>query len=251
MKMKNILSAWLLILFLVSGKMHAQESGSESLLMIAPSVAFQVPAGDLADRFGSNSTIGSGFHYKTKSNWLFMADFNYIFGNRIREDSLIQNLLNEDGFVISDEGRIADVSFFERGFYSTIRVGKIIPVFGSNPNSGLMITAGAGYLQHKIHIKVEDNIAAALRGDYKKGYDRLSDGFSTVQFIGYQHIGKSRLANFFAGFEFVQAWTKNRRSMNFDTMRRDDKDRFDVLYGLKAGWVIPIRKRDAKDFYYY
>jgi hypothetical protein len=251
MKKKYLLSLIILGLLSFGEFVKAQDKSAERLFMVYPAVGFQNPAGDLADRFGFNSAIGPGFKYKTKSNWIFMADFNYLFGNRIREDSLIQNLLNHDGFVISDEGLVADISFFERGFYSSFRIGKIIPVFGSNPNSGIMINAGAGYLQHKIHIKVEENKAAALRDDYKKGYDRFTDGFSTAQFIGYMHIGESRLANFFIGFEFVQAWTQNRRSLNFDTMRRDDKERFDMLYGVKAGWIIPFRKREARDFYYY
>lgn len=251
MNRKILLIAPLLLMLACAGKLSAQDAAPERLVMVYPAIGFQVPGGDLADRFGFNSAVGPGIQLKTRSNWIFLADFNYLFGNRIREDSLIQNLLNHDGFVINDEGRVADISFFQRGFYTSFRIGKVIPVFGSNPNSGLLVNAGAGFMQHNIHIKVEDNLASALKGDYKKGYDRLTNGFSTVQFIGYMHVGKSNLANFFAGFEFVQAWTQNRRSMNFDTMQRDDRERFDSLIGFKAGWIIPFRKRAARDFYYY
>ncbi|NCC71893.1 MAG: hypothetical protein EOM06_00725 [Sphingobacteriia bacterium] len=246
-----------LLIFIFAGNPEAKtqtpekKTETERLSLVYPSIAFQLPGGNMADRFGPSSAVGGGYIFKTKNNWLLNADFSYIFGNKINEDSLIQNLLTEDGFVISDEGQIADVSFFERGFYSTIRIGKIIPIFGSNHNSGLMINAGAGFLQHKIYIKVEENNTAALRNDYIKGYDRLTNGFSTTEFIGYMHMGKSRLANFFAGFEFVQAWTENRRSMNFDTMQRDRTQRLDLLFGLKAGWIIPFRKRMADDFFYY
>ena len=111
--------------------------------------------------------------------------------------------------------------------------------------------AGAGYMQHRIHIEVKNKAASPLKDDYKKGYDRYTNGFSASQFIGYMHIGKARFTNFFIGAEFVQAWTKNRRSMNFDTMQRDDKDRFDFLGGIKVGWVIPFNKREPEDFYYY
>ena len=229
----------------------ATEAEPDAMWSIYPSFSWQWPAGDLADRFGSSGTIGPGFFYKTASNWIFNVDLNFIFGNVIREDSLIQNLINSHGFVIDDQGHYAEVSFFERGFYSTFRVGKVIPIFGSNPNSGLLLTVGAGYMQHKIHIEVTNKAASALKGDYTKGYDRYSNGFSTVQFVGYVYHGKSRLANFFGGVEVVQAWTKNRRSMNFDTMRRDDTPRFDMLIGPKIGWIIPFNKRMPEDFYYY
>lgn len=255
MKMRLLLSLMLSLLFLFSSVLKAQDikktTEADKVFMIYPAVGFHNPGGDLADRFGISSSIGTGFQQKAKSNWLFGAEINFIFGNRINQDSLIQNLLTADGFVISDQGQIADVSFFERGFYTMAFVGKIIPVFGSNPNSGLMVKAGVGFTQHKINITVKDNIAAALRDDYRKGYDRLTNGFSTSQFVGYSHLGKSGLANFFVGFEFVQAWTQNRRSMDFDTMRRDDSKRLDLLYGLKAGWMIPFKKRMAKDKFYY
>jgi hypothetical protein len=224
---------------------------ADAVWAVYPSYAFQLPGGDLADRYGHSSTIGPGFFYKTASNWIFNADVNFIFGNNINEDSLISNLINTDGFVIDDQGHFAEVTFFERGFYSTLRIGKLIPLSKSNPNSGLVIMAGAGYMQHKINIQVKNKAASALKGDYKKGYDRFTDGFSTAQFIGYMHIGKTRLANFFVGAEFTQAWTKNRRSMNFDTMIRDDKKRLDLLSGIKAGWIIPISKREPEEFYYY
>ncbi len=247
----------LLIVFLSTFQLrvfsqHADTVDRRDMIpMIYPSFAFQWPAGDLADRFGVSSTIGPGFLVKTEKNWLIGVDANFIFGNRIKEDSLLQNLLTSNGYVIDQQGQYADLSLFERGFYTSFKLGKIIPIFGSNLNSGLMLLAGGGYLQHKIRIEVVNNSAPQLNGDYKKGYDRLSDGFQINQFIGYMHIGESKLANFFVGLEFVESWTQNRRSMNFDEGRRDDKKRFDALFGIKLGWIIPFRRRMPEDFYYY
>lgn len=239
--------AWPYLLF----AQEKEEEQAEAVTAVYPAFAYQWPGGDLADRFGPSSTIGPGFFHKTAGNWLFGVDFNFIFGNKLREDSLIHNLINSDGFVINDQGHFAEITFFERGFYSSFRVGKLIPVFGSNPNSGLLITAGAGYMEHKIHIEVKNKSAAPLRGEYKKGYDRYTNGFCTNQFIGYMHIGKTRLANFFAGIELVQAWTQGRRSMNFDTMARDHDQRLDLLSGFRIGWIIPFSKREPDDYYYY
>ncbi len=228
-----------------------EEKTPDAVWAVYPTYSFQWPGGDMAERFGANSTIGPGGFYKSAGNWVYNVDINFLFGNKIKEDSLIQNLINSDGFVIDDQGHISEISFFERGFYTSGRIGKLIPLSDNNLNSGILIMAGAGYMQHKIHIEVKNKAAAPLRGDYKKGYDRLTDGFSTTQFIGYMHIGNTRLANFFFGAELMQAWTKNRRSMNFDTMRRDDKNRFELLGGIKIGWVIPFSKREPEDFYYY
>jgi hypothetical protein len=223
----------------------------EAIPMIYPAYAFQWPGGDLADSFGPASNIGLGFLMKSHKNWLVGVDLNFIFGNKIRIDSLLQNLYTSDGYIIDQEGQYAEMGLYERGFYSSFKLGKVIPVFGSNKNSGLMLLFGGGYLQHKVRIEIKNNNVPQLDKTYRKGYDRLTDGFQVNQFIGYMHIGDSRLANFFAGVELVESWTKNRRSMNFDTRRRDDKERFDMLYGIKIGWIIPFIKRMPKDFYYY
>jgi len=223
----------------------------EKLPMIFPTYAFQWPGGDLSERFGANSSIGAGFLYKTHRNWLVGLDACFIFGNIIKQDSLMQNLYTSDGYIIGQDGQYADMGIYERGFNTSFKLGKIFPVFGSNKNSGIMFLAGAGYLQHKIRIEVRDNTAPQVGGEYKKGYDRLTSGFQVSEFLGYMYIGNSRLANFFAGLEWMQAWTENRRSMNFDEGRRDDSKRLDMLYGIKIGWIIPFRKRLPKDFYYY
>lgn len=255
MKMKQHIFLLLISLVIPAGFLSAQADTSapkpDAVWAIYASYAYQWPGGDLANRFGQNSTIGPGFFHKTSGNWIFNTDVNFIFGNTINEDSLISNLINSEGFVIDDQGHYAEVSFFERGFYSSFRFGKLIPLSKSNLNSGLLIMAGAGYMQHKIKIMVNQQAASPLKDDYIKGYDRFSSGFSTTQFIGYMHIGKTKLANFFAGAEFCQAWTQNRRSMNFDTMQKDRKKRFDFLAGIKVGWIIPFNQREPEAFYYY
>ena len=120
------------------------------------------------------------------------------------------------------------------------------------PNSGIMIRAGVGYIQHWIRIRVEEEkIVPGFQGDYGLGYDRLTSGFSMHQFIGYLYMGDSRVLNFYVGWEFVEAWTKNRRDMNFDTGLREEDSRFETLNGFKVGWIIPIYRRTPKAFYYY
>ena len=194
------------------------------------------------DRFGNNSSIGGGFYWKTKQNWMFGAEFNFIFGNDVKvADEIMNNLKTEDGAIINMAGNFTSYSIYERGYYISARIGKLIPVISPNPNSGITIIGSMGYLQHKIRIEVAENTAPQLKDDYKKGYDRLAGGFGISEFIGYTYLSNSRLINFFVGFEINQAWTKPRREVNFDTGEPDpDPKRFDVLYGIKVGWISSI-----------
>ena len=139
-----------------------------------------------------------------------------------------------------------------RSYYDTgIKAGKLIPVAGPNKNSGIIFNVGAGLLQHHIRIENKDNNTPPVLGDYKKGYDKLTNGLSAREFIGYQFLDNKGLINFYVGFEFYQAWTMCRRDYNFDTMQRDDTKRNDYLMGIRAGWILPVYKKAPNSYYYY
>lgn len=244
----------LFALFLLKGQ--AQYSANDTALnipMFYASYSFQLPGGDLADRFGPCSAIGGGFQFKSKKNWLFGANFDFFFGNQVKNvDSLMINLKTDGGNIIDLAGSFTDYSLFERGYTITAKFGKVIPVLAPNPNSGFLITASVGYLQHKIRIEVLNNTAPQLMGDYKKGYDRLTGGLLVRQFIGYLFLSDNRLLNFYGGFEFTQSFTSPKRDVYFDTRKPDPQSsRFDALNGIKIGWIIPIFQREPEKFYYY
>lgn len=228
------------------------KDSSINIPMIFGSAAFHVPGGDMAERFGVNYAAGAGFSYKTKGNWIFGVDFEYLFGTDVKiKDDLFRHLETSSGFIIDGNGVPADVAVLERGHFTAAKFGKLFPVFGPNPNSGIMFTAGAGYIRHIISISNIDNTAPQLAGDYRRGYDRLTHGYGLTQFIGYVHMSNKRTVNFFVGFEFIEAWTKSLRAYDFDLMQPDLKNRFDFLGGFKAGWILPLYGRAPQDYYFY
>ena len=216
--------------------------------LISASYSYQWPGGDLVNRFGSNSSIGAAFMIKTKSNWIFGIDGNFIFGNNVKEDGILDSISTEKGRIIDENGNDADIGFFERGFLTSLKFGRLFSLLGPNKNSGVVIIGSVGLLQHKIRIEGD---APPIKGDYKKGYDRLTNGLALSEFIGYLYLGNKHVLNFYAGFEFTQAWTQNRRSYNFDTMEKDEAKRIDVLSGIRVGWMIPLNKRVPDEYYYY
>jgi len=252
MKKTVLLSFGIILLSYLS---FAQSSVKDSAIFI-PSMygefAYQFPGGDLVKEFSSNGNVGGGFMIKTKRNFVFGLEYNYLFGSNVKnENVLLKDISTSQGYVISSGGTYADIHMYENGAFISAKFGKIFNVLSPNKNSGIMILGGLGFFQHKIRIDVTDNNAYNLSGDYKKGYDRMTYGPGISEFIGYVYYGNSRLVNFFFGFEFVQAWTKNRRDFNFDTMSKDNSNHFDMLSGFKVGWIIPVFNRTPRDFYYF
>ena len=242
-----------LAMVLQSFAAHAQfniKNEAISFPMIGMTAAYQLPGGDMADRFGNNFNIGAVFQWKFKNNWLAGIEGDFLFSDNVKEKGILNRFMTADGNIIDGQGQYGSVVLAERGLKLEAKAGKIFSFIGPNPNSGLMTTLGIGYMQHKIYIDTPGSPIPYLEGDYRKGYDRLSTGLSLTEFIGYMNFSNSRLINFYIGIEITQAFTRNIREINFDTGLKDDASRFDQLYGLRLGWVFPIYKRMAEKVYY-
>jgi hypothetical protein len=212
------------------------------------------PAGDLADRFGFHSDLGMHVLIKNKKNliWGFGADF--FFGNSIRDDSIIlDGLKNENGFLLGTDGFIHDPLLLMRGFSFSLQAGKVIPI-GSpakpNMNSGLVITGGAGFIQHKISIQGEIDYLPQLSPEFQKGYDRLANGLFISQYIGFLSLGKTKFVNIRAGLEFRESFTAPRRDFNIDTGEIPSGRRIDIQMAAKIAWVLPIYEQPKVRYYY-
>ena len=166
--------------------------------------------------------------------------------------SEFQEYLGAKHVIPCANGDIAAVLVYPRGFSTNIAIGKIFPVFGSNKNSGLFLHGGIGYLLHYMKIETTDQVVPQIELEYKKGYDRLTTGVNLHQFVGYNFMSNSGSTHFYGGFYAQEGFTKNRRTINFDQPDTpvSTELRLDVQIGFKLGWVIPIYKRQPKDFYF-
>jgi hypothetical protein len=208
--------------------------------------------GDLADRYGFLNHIGAIAGYKTTKNWFWGVDGNFIFGDRIRMTGILDHLVDSYGNVTDMNGDIGKILLFARGFNVNLSVGKVIPVFSTNRNSGIFIHAGAGYLLHKMRVETQDQVIPSLELDYRKGYDRLTTGINTHQFLGYAFLANKGIVNFYGGFYAQQGFGINQRNIFFDQpdIPVDKSRRLDLQIGFKLGWFVPIYKRQPKEFYF-
>lgn len=241
------------LLFALPGSGRAQSNIRDSSIAftaIGATFAYQLPSADMKKRFGNNFNIGGVLQYKTKKNLIIGLDGQFFFSENVRDKSFLDPFSTADGYLISGDGSLVKPVISERGWKFEIKAGKIIPSFGPNPNCGILLTAGAGILQHKILIENHRENIPFLRDEYLKGYDQLSNGLQFTEFIGYAYFSNKRMVNFYAGFEFTQAFTRNRRTFNFYTRSADNTLRKDFLNGIRVGWVIPVYRRSSNQFYY-
>ncbi len=252
--MKRVILLFLSICF-ISFNSDAQTNAADSAVSaFIPNFgySFQLPGGDVAKTFGNNSTIGGGFFYKSKSNILLSLDMNYIFGNSVKDaKSILSMVITDQDHIIDGNGTYALFSLYERGYTLNFRFGKIFDFLSLTPNSGLMLMGGVRYMEHRLVIDNQFHTAPQISDDYAKGYDRLTGGININEFVGYFYMGKSRILNFYGGFEFFQGFTKSKRDYVFDLQKKDTENKLDLYFGFKVGWMIPIFNRAPDKYYYY
>jgi hypothetical protein len=252
---KSLKMSFLLVLLFPCRVLFSQRNVKDSTIatpLVGVQYGFNQPAYDLASRYGYFNYIGILAGYKTKHNLFWGVDANFMFGNQIKAKGLFDNLIDSYGRITDVNGNTAIVMVYARGFHVNAALGKIIPVFSPNKNSGLFIHGGIGYILHHLRIETQDQVVPLLELDYKKGYDRLTAGVNFHEFIGYSFMSNGGFFNFYAGFYFQQGFTKNQRTLFFDQPQVPvpTNTRKDFLYGLRVGWYIPFYKRQPKEFYY-
>lgn len=236
---------------------NGQSSISDSLInahLVDINYSFQIPQQDLHNRFGNSSAVGLGYTFKTRKRIEFGVGYQFIFGNNVKDSSMLDELTTSFGGIINQNGEFGVYNLLQRGHYLSINAGYHFLTVGPNPNSGFFVKAGVGLLIHKIVFQnLNDDIPQfnARNKEYKAGYDRYTSGISLNEFIGYKYLSNNGLINFYAGVELIQGFTKLRRDYQVDyPIEFDNSTRNDFLIGFKVGWILPIYKKPAKDFYY-
>lgn len=249
----SLLRPFLLLSFLTLGSTVLAQSMRDTSLAftsVQASYAQQLPGGDLAERFGTNSNVGLGAYRKLRNNFLFGAEGSFLFGNEVVEPGILRNVLNSAGQIVDADGEQADVFLYQRGWTAFATVGRIFPIIGPNPNSGLLVKLGGGYMRHKVRVQTQQNVVPQLEDEYLEGYDRLVAGPAALAYVGYQHFGNKGRINFHIGIELMAGFTQALHPYNFDTEQYNKADRFDLLSGLRAGWSLPIYRKVDTGFHY-
>lgn len=235
-----------------SDKRKKKNFEPNTAILIAPTYTAQFPFGNMGDRFGFNNLIGLNLSYKIKKNWIIGLDGNFLFGTKVREDYVLDKISTSTGQFIGTDNSLIKVRGQERGGVLKVVVGKIIPFSEKYPDAGLMLQTGLGFIQHKIAIDVRENLLPQLNKTYRKGYDRMANGFVMSQFIGGAFMERKKFYSFYGGFQVDVAFTEGRRAYDFFNQAPLNDKRIDVFVGFKLGWVIPIfLQASEKEYYYY
>lgn len=189
MKLRHFI---LSVAFLIPFIAHAQKDLKKecvSVAMFSAAYSYQLPGADTKVLYGSNSTIGASFQYKTDKNWLWEASSNFIFGDSINasREEILGIILDNNGELITGDGIYGSYALLQRGYNIQAKFGKLFNVCAPNPNSGFFIKGGLGYLLNRVRIEFSSSASppANLAGDYLYGYGEVEHAGTAEEKISY------------------------------------------------------------------
>lgn len=224
----------------------------EQGFMISPQFSLHKPIGDMADRFKPFSSVGLATHYKAKNGLYVGLEYDWFFGDGLAEEGTFSEITGETNQIIDEDGNFSVVRLGIRGNYATANLGYLFVLNDKNPNSGILILGGVGFMQHRIDIFSSQVKIPQLNDEYEKGYDKLTYGLATKQFIGYQYLVRRNRYHFKAGLEFNQGYTQGRRTWDYNANKSGLDDRFDGTVAFKFGVILPIytKEKDDEEFFF-
>lgn len=214
-------------------------------------VGGQLPTKALSNRFGWSNTVGMGVRRSTPSGWRFSLEYRFQTGSDVREAGLLQNLRDTNGYIIDNEGRIALVTAQQRGTLFLAGMGRKWPTGGRHPETGMCLSLGAGFWEHKIHFQNRGNRVTQLDDPHLAGYDRLTGGGVIMPRCGWEYHSPNGQARFEVGLEAWLGRLQPARSWNTDTEQADAGPRNDGAVGLYAGWILRLKARSSNTTYYH
>jgi len=218
--------------------------------MILFDYSYQVPITNLANDFGNNSSLGLCY-LQNNTDLLLGIDANFMFGSNVKDTTILQLISTDDGFLINASGELDEVLLYERGINTHLMIGKSLR-FEENNLTGIYLYGGLGYLQYKIRLESNRTSLPQIEGNYLYGYDKFTNGLSTKICIDYMYFDKKNSIKYHIGTEFINAFTKIKRTYNFAQMEEFDQNlKLDQILGLRFGVIIPINRNNEGKFHYY
>lgn len=200
--------------------------------------------------------------YKFKSNWMLSMDgdlwFGYNSDNLTLRVERMGDIFTSQGYLMGMDGSDGVVTLYNRAFAVRAGMGKIIPFFRKNPDSGLLLKLSGGwFMQRTVHTQdMNQGEVPQLNDNMMPLYDHLRNGMILTESLGFIYMSnRITYVNFKITFDLSQCISWSSRPYTIDKVMglngKDDSRYFDLMGGLKLSWMFPFTGKTSYDYYYY
>jgi len=214
---------------------------AQKTLMVGINYAYNIPAGDLDNRFGNFFNSGVDLKVQT-GEWLFMLENNFLFGSESKID-VLSNLRTEEGYIIDGEN-LLDIGTSIGGLRSILSIGRLINLGKEESGWSFSTGMGGGLYRRKIRFTGDGSQLTQLRDPYYKGYDQLSAGLVLQESLGLLYLSTNRMINFHFRLLITQGFAKDMRKIHYNPNLTVSPNQFDLNFGCQLTWILPFYLED-------
>jgi hypothetical protein len=225
---------------------EAQPANKRIIFSLNFGIGSSLTGGKLSERFGPSTAIDVGGEYYLNQKSSLLIDYAVNFGSDVRED-IFKPFRNENGNVIGINGLGSNAYLRMRSNFAGVSFGHLF----SKSTSGIKLIAGGGLFSHYIRVIDDSRNLAIANKNFFKGFDRLSRGPAFKSDLMYSYNSKTSNLHFNIGVGVILGFTKQVRTINYDSVPVDLNSRIDALYSIKANWVLPILKEKFHETKYF
>lgn len=243
------------VLIFVLGISMVRLEAQDAIFGLNFSYNYQIPFGDLADKYSNNSNFGGHLIYKHNKNWTAELGGDFLFGSDYKDLNFLGSMVT-DGFVIGNNLQPEVPQVEGRGGHFYGMIGKIFPLSKENLNSGLHAKLGLGYLFYNALVRSDPVTMPQISGNYLAGYNRLEAGISLNGYLGYTIFSKEGFINGSAGIQVTNTNTSYLNNWDYAKNESTEGKTFsNWLLGPKLTMTLILKRftvtQTGKDGYFY
>lgn len=263
--MRNLSLVCIAFLGLWAGSLQAQ-----STTVVRPRRSTPVPT-TVADQRGGLIQVGLG-GYQPSGFWsrrygglldvqtsysllngktLLGIDAGALYSSQVKDlASVIHFLLTPEGEILANDGSYGNLRVEMRGWQLGAHVGQryALTESGSAKSTWYWKLHG-GIMQHKMAFMSSGGVPM-LSEPYTLGLDELKRGPYLSEEIGFMHLGRVA-PHFQVSLVAFQGWTEAVRGYSFTLGGYQKEPKWDMGWGIRTTWVLPMLQEKSAIRYYY
>ena len=202
---------------------------------VAPSI--EVPLGAWREDYGNSAKLRVRGDVSLNARAYVWAEYGARFGGGVRNtNEILGFLMNEDGYIMGNDGSPALIRLEGRGSSAALGYGHRL--WMSRAHS-LAAEAGLDALNHRIWFNNSGGVPL-LTKPYVYGLDRMRQGLGVQAALRYSHADPEDVVNFSLSQRAGVAQTHDVRGTHYGANPPSPTPQWDAFVGAELSWFLPL-----------
>lgn len=205
---------------------------------VAPSI--EVPLGAWRADYGNSAKVRVRGDVSLSLRDYVWAEYGARFSGGVRNtDQILGFLMNEDGYIMGNDGSPALVRLEGRGSSAALGYGRR---FWLKNAHSLAMEAGADAVSHRIWFNNSGGVPMLIK-PYVYGLDRMRQGLGAQLALRYSHADANDVINFTMAVRAGMARTRDVRGTYYGGNPPSATPQWDGFAGVEFSWFLPLGEK--------